>query len=152
MSSDERAIEEVYAANWPVLSRLAFLLVGDRDDAQDVVNAAFLSATEHWLEIRQPDAYLRRAVVNRAKDLHRSAFRRRSIPRLFEREALPDEPAPDEIWAFVKALPPAQRCVVVLRYYEDLPLTDIADLLGRREATVRSDLRRALLNLRKLVK
>ena len=55
----------------------------------------------------------------------------------------------DETWGVISALPWPQRAVVVLHYYEDLPLIEVAELLGRPAATVRSDHRRALERLRK---
>ena len=59
-----------------------------------------------------------------------------------------DQPEIDEVWRLVQGLPTAQRAVVVLRFYEDLGLGDIASLLGRPASTVRSDLRRALTKLK----
>jgi RNA polymerase sigma factor (sigma-70 family) len=59
-----------------------------------------------------------------------------------------DEPEADEVWQLVQALPTVQRAVVVLRFYEDLGVADIALLLGRPPSTVRSDLRRALTKLK----
>jgi RNA polymerase sigma factor (sigma-70 family) len=64
------------------------------------------------------------------------------------RDHEPGEPELDEAWRFIQALPVAQRTVVVLRFYEDLGLTEIAALLGRPPSTVRSDLRRALRKLK----
>jgi RNA polymerase sigma factor (sigma-70 family) len=58
-------------------------------------------------------------------------------------------PEVDETWAQLSHLPWVQRAVVVLHYYEDLPLTEVAAVLGRPAATVRSDHRRALDKLRK---
>ena len=54
----------------------------------------------------------------------------------------------DGVWEFVQSLPRSQRTVVVLRYYADLSLVDIAEVVGRPASTVRSDLRRALMNLK----
>jgi RNA polymerase sigma factor (sigma-70 family) len=130
------------------LTRLAYLLVGDRGEAEDVVQTVFTAAAAHWDTIEEPTAYLRRAVVNRANDVHRRSFR--AAPLVTSR-ALPGEPEVDETWRFVEALPMAQRTVVVLRFYEDLGLTDIASLLGRSASTVRSDLRRALMRLKGLL-
>ena len=59
-----------------------------------------------------------------------------------------DEPELDEVWTLVQELPTAQRAVVVLRFYEDASLSEIATLLGRPASTVRSDLRRALTKLK----
>ena len=58
------------------------------------------------------------------------------------------EPVVDDTWNAVQRLSPIQRAVVVLRFYEDLPLTEIAQAVGRPDSTVRSDLRRALQHLR----
>ena len=58
-------------------------------------------------------------------------------------------PEVDETWTLVQRLPWVQRAVVVLHYYEDLPLVEIAQILKRSEPTVRSDHRRALDGLRK---
>src|SRR4026207_1304080 len=88
---------------------------------------------------------LRRAVLNRANEVHRRSFR--TTPVVVARE-LPGEPAVDETWLFVQALPMTQRTVVVLRFSEELGLNEIALLLGRSASTVRSDLRRALTKLK----
>ena len=143
---EPQPFEAVYRSSWLALTRLAYLLVGDRSEAEDVVQSVFASAFARWDAIEEPGAYLRRAVVNRANDVHRRSFR--DAATVVGVRALVDEPAVDETWAFVRALPTAQRAVVVLRFYEDLPLGDIAALLGRPASTVRSDLRRALITLR----
>ena len=124
---------------------MAYLLVGDRTEAEDVVQTVFMSAAARWDRIDEPWAYLRRAVVNRAQDVHRRTLR---APPMVTRCVSPGEPEVDEAWRFIQALPVAQRTVVVLRFYEDLGLTEIASLLGRPASTVRSDLRRALTRLK----
>jgi RNA polymerase sigma factor (sigma-70 family) len=146
VSSHPQPVEAVYRSSWLPLTRLAYLLVGDRSEAEDVVQSVFMTAVARWDAIEEPAAYLRRAVVNRANDLHRRSFREATVP-VGASESI-DEPAIDEVWRFVRALPTAQRAVVVLRFYEDLALADIASLLDRPPSTVRSDLRRALTKLR----
>jgi RNA polymerase sigma factor (sigma-70 family) len=146
VSSHRQPVEAVYRSSWLALTRLAYLLVGDRSEAEDIVQSVFTTAVTRWDAIEEPAAYLRRAVVNRANDVHRRSFRdATSIPWV---EGSIDEPEVDEVLAFVRALPNAQRAVVVLRFYEDLALADIAALLDRPPSTVRSDLRRALTTLR----
>jgi RNA polymerase sigma factor (sigma-70 family) len=139
------SLEAVYRASWLALTRLAYLLVGDRNEAEDIVQTVFMTAAARWDRIDEPGAYLRRAVVNRAHDAHRRTLRTAAIvtPRVS-----PGEPDLDEAWTFIQALPVAQRTVVVLRFYEDLGLIEIASLLGRPASTVRSDLRRALTKLK----
>jgi RNA polymerase sigma factor (sigma-70 family) len=128
------------------LTRLAYLLIGDRSEAEDIVQSVFTTAVTRWDTIDEPAAYLRRAVVNRANDTHRRSMR--SVARAVRNTDLIDEPEIDDLWRLVRALPAAQRAVVVLRFYEDLALADIASLLGRPASTVRSDLRRALTKLK----
>jgi RNA polymerase sigma factor (sigma-70 family) len=146
VSSGSQPLEVVYRSSWVALTRLAYLLVGDRNEAEDVVQAVFTSAAAHWETIGDPAAYLRRAVVNRANDVHRRSFR--AAPTLVPVEGSVGEPELDEIWGFVQGLPTAQRAVVVLRFYEDFSLGEIASMLGRPASTVRSDLRRALARLK----
>jgi RNA polymerase sigma factor (sigma-70 family) len=148
VTSKPRPLEEVYRSSRIPLTRLAFLLVGDRDDADDIVQSVFATAASRWTAIDDPPTYLRRAVANRAHDVHRRSFRAIE-PVASGSDA--DEPDLDGVWSFVKSLPTAQRAVIVLRFYEDLSLVDIAGVLGRPENTVRSDLRRALSHLKRIL-
>lgn len=147
MTSGPTQIEAVYRSLSAPLIRLAYLLVSDREEALDIVQSAFASASRRWGTIDDPHAYLRQAVVNRANDSHRKAFRRASQPLPLARTEV-SEPDFDGVWQFVQSLPTTQRTVIVLRYYADLTLVDIADVVGRPASTVRSDLRRALINLK----
>jgi DNA-directed RNA polymerase specialized sigma24 family protein len=142
-------LEQVYRDHRLGLVRLGFLLTGSREDSEDLVQSAFATASVRWDEIDQPLAYLKRAVVNQASDLHRRRARERGRP---VREGVTEIPEVDETWVVIQRLPHRQRTVVVLRFYEDLPLLEIARLLSRRPATVRSDLRRALERLRKALR
>jgi RNA polymerase sigma factor (sigma-70 family) len=141
-------LEETYRELRLPLLRLAFLLTGSRETAEDLVQSAFAAAQPRWQQIDDPPAYLRRSVVNLAKDGQRREFRRRGLLRP-EPEPLTAIPEIDETWALVRRLPATQRAVVVLHYYEDLPLVEIGRLLDRPANTVRSDLRRAHARLRK---
>ena len=146
VSSKPQPVEVVYRASWLALTRLAYLLVGDRGEAEDIVQSVFTTAVARWEEIDEPTTYLRRAVVNRANDVHRRSFRRgANTVGIIESIGAPEV---DELWSAIRELPSPQRAVVVLRFYEDLSLADIAAMLGRRPSTVRSDLRRALTKLR----
>ena len=146
VSGKTQTVEAVFRSTWLELTRLAYLLVGNRSEAEDIVQSVFTTAVTRWEAIEEPGAYLRRAVVNRANEVHRRSARSPAT-------ALPqiewiDAAEIDELWESVCALPASQRAVIVLRFYEDLALGDIAELLGRPSSTVRSDLRRALSKLR----
>jgi len=146
VSSAPQTSEAVYRSSHLALTRLAYLLVGDRSEAEDIVQTVFTTAAARWETIEEPAAYLRRAVVNQANDVHRRCLRRTATAvHVVESSA---EPELDDLWCLVQRLPAAQLAVVVLRFYEDLALADIAALLDRPSSTVRSDLRRALMKLR----
>lgn len=152
MSSENRSavadLEAVYRDHRPALVRLGYLLSGSREAAEDAVQSAFASAHTHWDRVDEPVAYLRRAVVNQVKGEQRRVLRRaaRVIPG---RPDVDLPPEVDETWSSLRRLTRHQRTVVVLHYYADLPLVEIAALTERPAATVRSDHRRALETLRK---
>ncbi len=144
--------EDVYRAHRDGLVRLAYLLTGSREQAEDLVQQAFAAAWDRWAAIDQPLPYLKRAIVNRAADAQRRSIRDRLFRQRARVEPVTEVPELDETWAHIRTLPQRQRAVVVLHYYDDRPLNEIADLLARPAATVRSDLRRALDRLRKVLK
>lgn len=149
--------EYVVTRRQPLL-RLAYLLTGDAHLAEDVVQTALLRAFRQWRRVSradQPDAYVRRMVVNAYVD----GKRRRSST---EAPTAPSElPAPAQhdhaegqaersvMWTALAGLPRVQRAVLVLRFYEDLDDARIAELMGSTPSTVRSNASRALATLRK---
>lgn len=139
--------EEAYREYRLGLLRLAYLMSGSHDVSEDAVQSVFTSAHDRWDQIENPLPYLKRAVVNVVKDGQRR--RLRLLARTPERPLVALPPEVDETWAQLARLPWVQRAVVVLHYYEDLPLTEVAAVLDRPAATVRSDHRRALDRLRK---
>ncbi len=139
--------EEAYRAHRLALLRLAYLMCGSHEVSEDVVQSVFTSAHERWDEIENQLPYLKRAVVNRVKDGQRR--RLRLLARTPERPQVVLPPEVDETWGQIARLSWVQRAVVVLHYYEDLPLTEVAAVLDRPAVTVRSDHRRALDKLRK---
>ena len=138
------AFEETYRANRLGLVRLAYLMCGSHDLAEDLVHDAFTSAHPRWHAIDNHVAYLRRAVVNRAKDEQRRDVRRRRAPYPLASDLVTHPPDVDQTWALIQKLPWERRAVLVLPYHADLPLVEVARLLDRPEGTVRSDHHRAL--------
>ena len=142
------------AARGPALLRLAYVLTGNRAEAEDVVQDALARALPRWARIssvEDPDAYVRRMVVNAHVSWWR-AFRRREVPV----DVVHDRVAPvgtatedrDRMWRACLGLPPDQRTAVVLRFYEDLDYAEIAALTGVREGSVRSRVSRGVAALR----
>lgn len=149
----EHRIEALFTAHYPSLCRLAYLLVSDRMLAEEIVMDAYLRAFVAWGRIRdldRADAYLRRTVVNLAHTRSRRRIvERRSNAAVSERAApaAPWDPERYEsdrlVWAAVQSLPHRQRSTVVLRYYLDLPVREIADSMQCSVGTVKSQLAKA---------
>jgi RNA polymerase sigma factor (sigma-70 family) len=142
-------LDALYEAHRHRLLRLAHLLTGSHALAEEIVQEAFVVLCARPGPIEHGPAYARGIVVN----LSRKAQRRRGVEERHavragvERVVLP--PELDEAWVAVRRLPADQRAVVVLRFYEDASLQDIADLLGLPLGTVKSHLHRALRKLAK---
>ena len=131
------------------LVRLAMRLVDDQDSAEDLVQDVFTALPAH---VDDPPRYLRTAVVNRA----RSTLRHRKVVRGFwarahrlESSESADEPSlrradRDQMLAAIARLPQRQREVVVLRYYEELGVAEIAAVLNTSPGSVSSALSRAM--------
>ena len=132
------------------LLRLCTLYLGDRSQAEDAVQDTFLKFLEKApAELDSPPAWLMRVLVNGCRDRLRAAWRRRSVPLW---ESLP-APEPEERQELeeIFSLPPADRAVIHLFYYEGLSTGEIARLTGQAEGTVRSRLSRARARLRRLL-
>jgi RNA polymerase sigma-70 factor (sigma-E family) len=143
------AFDAAYARLWPTAIRLARLMTGSGDVAEEVAQDAFLGLHRHWERVDNPDGYLRTAVVNGCRDVARRR-RRPSPPPEAEPAVLP--PEIDETWAALRRLPDRQRAAIVLRFYEDLSTEEIARLLGCRPGTVKSAINRGLTQLRRTVR
>ena len=136
----------LYHEQWARLVRLAFLLVGSRETAEDLVAGAFLR-----LEVRpgppaEPVAYLKRMVVNAARDHHRHAAVARRAP--LAPATVTGIPEIDETWEALGRLPERQRQALVLRYYADCTLHQVAELLGCPLGTAKSLIHRGLAALK----
>ncbi len=150
--------EEFVAARLAALVRYATVVTWDPHLAEDVVQDVLVRAQARWSRIgslEEPERYVRRMVVNEFL----SWRRRRSARLLHPGEALDGHLPPqadltggyderDAMIRLIGALPPRQRAVIALRFYEDLAVEQIADLLGCRVSTVRTHLTRALESLR----
>lgn len=150
-SGDEaRGFDAFYVDSLSHAARLAHLLTGSASGAQDIAQEAMVAVHHRWAEIDNPSAYLRATVVN----LSRMAMRRWVRERRYARRGVETVTANleyDETWEQLRRLPVHQRSVVVLRFYEDLSLAEIAELLGKPVGTVKSTLHRALENLREVL-
>jgi RNA polymerase sigma factor (sigma-70 family) len=142
-SSNEARLGELYVRHVGAAIGLARLMIGDDQQAEDVAHEAFIRAAGRFDHLRRPEAfgaYLRSAVVNEC----RMRFRRARLERTWSRSQVAAEPVdpPDvetrtSMWEEIARLPWRQRAALVLRYYEDLPVEQVAALLkcSRRAAS-----------------
>lgn len=155
-----RRLDDVARAQLPGLLRYATVLTGDGHTAADLVQEVLLRAHERWTRIAlmgRPDLYLRRMVTNEHLSWRRRWHVRTIRPATDEVLAAHTDPGldhaqhvveDDAMWRLLDGLPPRQRTVLVLRYYEGLTDVEIATVLGTSGATVRSHASRALATLR----
>ncbi|NUR59631.1 MAG: SigE family RNA polymerase sigma factor [Catenulispora sp.] len=156
-SDDEEEFRRFTAARWLGLVRTAYLLTGDLGHAEDLAQTALIKVYRSWHRVRRVDdvdAYVRKVLVN----ANRSRFRVRR-PAEQSYAEVPDHRVTadagsggveqrDALLAALAMLPPRQRAVVVLRYWEDMSEASVADLLGCSVGTVKSQASRALAKLR----
>ena len=147
------------AARQPSLLRTAYLLTGNRHDAEDLVQVAFAKLYLSWDKVRSQgsiDGYVRRILVNEHNSLWRRAWKKRehtADDAVLHAHEQPHHDTPDDgvgtaLWDVVQTLPRRARAVVVLRYYEELSEAETAAVLGISVGTVKSQTSRALAALR----
>lgn len=128
---------------------LAYVLSGSSRAAEDLAQEAFLSAFRHWDRVGafdNPGAWVRRVVSNRAVSRYRRrAAEARAMLRMGREDYTIPEPDAQAIhlWNEIRRLPRRQSQVMALRYYDQLPIADIALILGCSETTVKTHIRRA---------
>jgi RNA polymerase sigma-70 factor (sigma-E family) len=135
------------------LLRTAYLIVGDLQEAEDLVQETLFKVARRWLKVSRmdhPAAYARRILVNLA--VRGSPKRSRRWSELSEtRSGEPTTPGPfdrhDELHAALAALPPRQRAMLVLHYFLDLPEAEVAAALQCSLGTVKSTASRGLARL-----
>jgi RNA polymerase sigma-70 factor (sigma-E family) len=148
------AFEAYVVGRSPALLRTAYLLTGNRADAEDLLQTALAKTYLAWDRIRERealDSYVRRVLVT----TQTSFWRRKrpetlydDVPQVADRDRHADADLHDTLWTALGRLSRKQRAAVVLRYYEDLSEADTARLLGISVGTVKSTTSRALSLLR----
>ena len=154
---DEQEFAEYFARRQDAVRRTAFLLCGDWHKADDIAQVAFVALHRRWRKIRDRaalDAYVRKTLVRASIDESRRPWRRERFV-----DDLP-EPPPDEegfdtnvvnremLLEGLRQVPPRQRAVLVLRYFDGLDVAATAEILGCTEGTVKSQTARGLAALR----
>ncbi|MET8004502.1 SigE family RNA polymerase sigma factor [Nonomuraea glycinis] len=153
MSGVERDFSAFVAARATSLLRVAYLACGDAAEAEDLLQTALERTYRSWDRVRHdsPEPYVRRVIVNAAI----SRARRRAILSIIPMHSPPERSARATdvdlrhvLMEALRALPPRQRAVIVLRYWEDLSETQTAEVLGCSVGTVKSQASKAMAKLR----
>ena len=140
--------EDFFRSRWFPTVRLARMIVGTSEEAEEVAQEALIRVHARWATLERPEGFLYTVTVN----LCRSQVRRRRVERkhrVDDELRLVGEPELDETWLALNRLPFRQRAVLALRYYADLPEAEIAVVLGCRIGTVKSTRHRGLNALRR---
>ncbi|MBH5334259.1 SigE family RNA polymerase sigma factor [Streptomyces pactum] len=150
----EEEFREFVEARSPELLRLAVLLSGgDRHAAEDLLQSALIKVAARWHRIEDPEPYVRQVLYRQQIGRWRLRWRQREVTVAAPPErGTGDASGGTELRVLMRAalsrLTPRQRTVLVLRYFEDLPETEVARLLGCSVGTVRSTTHRSLAKLR----
>lgn len=143
-----------FRASYSSIARTVFLVTGDQGRAEEITQDAFVKMLQHWSSVRgyeKPDAWVRRVAIRMAvKQVKRERMRKERERLAVVRTYLAPLPDPD-LAGCVAQLSPMQRAVVVLFYWEDQPVFDIARALEVSESTVKQHLFRARARLARVL-
>jgi RNA polymerase sigma-70 factor, ECF subfamily len=145
-SQDEAAASELFAALYPQLAGWCRRLVDDDGTAHEIAAEAFTRLWARWAKVEEPRGFLFVTAANLVRDHWRRTQRERRTLRRATAEAATAARATDDdpsVRLLVRSLPKRLRVPVLLYYYADLPVREVALLTGRREGTVKADLHAA---------
>lgn len=150
--SAEVTVGTLYQTSAVSLIRLAYVMLGDRPSAEDVVQEAFCDLYRRWDRLAEADSalyYVRASVLNGCRSvLRRRVVRRRGVayelPAVSAEAVVLSGEERQEVIRALGRLPHRQREALVLRFYLDLPDEEIARVMGIRQSTVRSNAHRGL--------
>jgi RNA polymerase sigma-70 factor, ECF subfamily len=145
--SQERAASELFAAVYPRLAGWVRRLVDDDGTAHEIASEAFTRLWARWTKVEEPSGFLYVTAANLVRDHWRKLEReRRAVRRATTEEAVQrqrTDQADSSVRMLVQQLPDRLRSPALLYYYADLPVREVAALLGRNEGTVKADLHAA---------
>jgi RNA polymerase sigma-70 factor (sigma-E family) len=149
--SRDVGFDELFAAQRDAMTRLAYLLTGSAGQADEAVQESFARVFERWNTLDSPPAFLRVCVVNRCRSWHRHrVVAERNSHLVTTDEEYVDRPNElvAELAEALAKLPHRRRAAVVLRFYEQLTISEIASTLGISDGAVKSSLHRGLEQLK----
>jgi RNA polymerase sigma-70 factor, ECF subfamily len=159
LSGDLSGFGELHRRYYQRVVRVVASFLRDHSQAEDLVQDAYLSALRDLAQLREPSRFypwICRIAVNRAIDARRRSCRREKLDPRIEPSPSPFAAAEDGLLGRERAgalrvalekLPERQRAAVVLRFFDELPMSSVAQVLGCEEATARSQVFRGLRKL-----
>jgi len=152
----EGGFEGLYRREYPRVAGTAYLLTRDKEEARDLAQETFSRAFSRWGSLSHhpsPEAWLQKVVTNLSFSWHRRLRLRRSkpAPRAEDFMVDPVEPVDPQILRALGELSDGQRAVVVLRYYADLSVAQVAEILGKKPGTVKALSSQGVANMRRLL-
>ena len=153
VSDVDATFDAFVRARLPDLLRFGRVLTGNNEAAADLVQDALERTIMHWSRVESrddPEGYVRRVMVNRNISIWRR-LRRERITDTLPDDGYTDRHRDRELWEALLTLPPRQRAVIALRYYEDKTEAEVAAILGCSVGTVKSQASKAIAKLRALV-
>jgi RNA polymerase sigma-70 factor (ECF subfamily) len=144
----ETEFRNLFADHYMPVVGTVFMIVQDRARAEEITQDAFMQLLRHWNRVsryEQPEAWIRRVAIRLAvRSVQREQRLRVAMARMVpQRVELPDAAVSAEVLAAVRELSPKQRAVVVLFYFEDRPVAEIAQILDCSESAAAMRLQRA---------
>ncbi|CUR59167.1 putative RNA polymerase sigma-E factor [metagenome] len=144
-TSDEDEFSDFVRAHSATLFRTAYLMTGDYQRAEDLLQTTLVRVYQRWTRVAamdRPVGYARKVLVSQASSWWRRRSSHESPLELLDGPVsggqLEEVPEHERVWQAVLSLPPRQRAVTVLRYYEDLSEAEIAETLSMAPGTVKS--------------
>ena len=139
--------DTLFRTEFPRVARTVHHIVGDRRQADEVTQDAFLELLRHWPKVStydRPELWVRRVAIRKAQRERHRTWRRTELERITVEPHASEPPTPaPEVLRAVRELGPKQRAIVVLFYFEDRPMTEIAEIVGCSESTGWSQLHHA---------
>ncbi|MDQ3954399.1 MAG: sigma-70 family RNA polymerase sigma factor [Actinomycetota bacterium] len=148
--TDDR-LGELYRAHGADALRLAFVLTGSREAAEDITQDAFVRIGRKIFGLKDPDherAYLFRTVINLSRSRGRKLQRERNAIAKLQPPSAAEMPGTDETWTRLLTLPARQRAALFFRYYLDQSETTSAEALNCSTSALKSLVNRGLKTLR----
>lgn len=145
--------DSLIARNAEAVYRLAYARLGNRADADDIFQQVFLRYLKrrpHFANAEHERAWFLRVCANCTKSWWNSAYRRHNSA--LGTDIAYEPPEYSDLLSYLNRLPQNYRTLIHLFYYEDMTTAEIANLLGRKESTVRMQLTRARRRLKEILK